>query len=290
MRSFGLAAFLCGLLCSSVFSVAGPQATSGNPDLDLGVQAYKNARYEEAIQHFRRAVDLDPTLLNARLYLATAYAQQYIPGVDTPDNNKFAEQAIGQYKAVLELDPKNINSVKGIAYLDLQMKQFDKAKEFYRKATELDPNDPEPYYSVAVIDWTQTYQPRMELRAKLDLKQLQPLIRSAECWQLRDANRELIDDGIVMLKKAIELRRDYDDAMAYMNLMYRERADIQCGDAKAYAADLKTADDWVDLTIATKRKPENSPCTISNGSAHSAGGYRRTVICAGSLETELPQK
>jgi len=291
MRSLRLAAFLSGVLCSSVFSVAGRQATSGSPDLDLGVQAYKNARYEEAIQHFRRAVDLDPTLLNARLYLATAYAQQYIPGVDTPDNNKFAEQAIGQYKAVLELDPKNINSVKGIAYLELQMKQFDKAKEFYRKATELDPNDPEPYYSVAAIDWTQTYQPRMELRAKLDLKQLQPLIRSAECWQLRDANRELVDDGIAMLKKAIELRRDYDDAMAYMNLMYRERADIQCGDAKAYAGDLKTADDWVDLTIATKkRKPENSPCTLSNGGAHSAGGDRRTVICVGSLETELPQK
>jgi tetratricopeptide (TPR) repeat protein len=291
MRSLRLVAFFSGLLCSSVFSVARPQATSGNPELDLGVQAYKNARYEEAIQHFKQAVDLDPTLLNARLYLATAYAQQYIPGADTPDNNKFAEQAIGQYKAVLERDPKNTNSVKGIAYLDLQMKQFDKAKEFYRKATELDPNDPEPYYSVAVIDWTQTYQPRMELRAKLDLKQLQPLIRSAECWQLRDANRELIDDGIVMLKKAIELRRDYDDAMAYMNLMYRERADIQCGDAKAYAADLKTADDWVDLTIATKkRKPENSPCTISNGGAHSAGGDRRTVICVGSLETELPQE
>jgi tetratricopeptide (TPR) repeat protein len=291
MRSLRLVAFLSGLLCSSVFSVAGPQATSGNPELDLGVLAYKNARYEEAIQHFKQAVDLDPTLLNARLYLATAYAQQYIPGADNPDNNKFAEQAIDQYKAVLERDPKNTNSVKGIAYLDLQMKQFDKAKEFYRKATELDPNDPEPYYSVAVIDWTQTYQPRRELRAKLDLKQLQPLIRSGECWELRDANRELIDDGIVMLKKAIELRRDYDDAMAYMNLMYRERADIQCGDAKAYAADLKTADDWVDLTIATKkRKPENSPCTLSNGAAHSAGGDRRTVICGGSLETALPQK
>src|ERR1700756_2146075 len=143
MRSLLLAAFFSGLLCSSVFSVAGPQATSGNPDLYLGVQAYKNARYEEAIQHFRQAVDLDPTLLNARLYLATAYAQQYIPGVDTPDNNKFAEQAIDQYKAVLNADPKNVNSVKGIAYLYLQMKRFDDAKTYYRKATELDPNDPE---------------------------------------------------------------------------------------------------------------------------------------------------
>ena len=80
------------------------------------------------------------------------------------------QNAIDQYKAVLERDPKNINSVKGIAYLYLQMKKFEDAKRYYRKAIELDPNDPEPYYSVAVIDWTQSYQPRMEERAKVGLK------------------------------------------------------------------------------------------------------------------------
>ena len=79
--------------------------------------------------------------------------------------------------------------------------------------------------------------------------------------------------------------------MAYMNLMYRERADIQCGDAKAYAADLKTADDWVDLTLGTKkRKAEKSPCTPSNEDAESASGHRRSVICGGSLETPVPQE
>src|ERR1700757_4200081 len=260
MRSLRLAAFLSGVLCSSVLSVAGRQATSGSPDLDLGVQAYKNERYEEAIQHFRRAVDLNPTLLNARLYLATAYAQQYIPGVDTPDNNKFAEQAIGQYKAVLELDPKNINSVKGIAYLDLQMKQFDKAKEFYRKATELDPNDPEPYYSVAVIDWTQTYQPRMEERAKLGLKPDEPLKDKKVCAMLKDKNTANIQDGIDNLSKALAIRPDYDDAMAYMNLMYRERADVTCDNPAERAADLKTADEWVDKTLAVKKaKAEKQP-------------------------------
>jgi hypothetical protein len=41
--------------------------------------------------------------------------------------------------------------------------------------------------------------------------------------------------------------------MAYMNLLYRERADIQCRDQKAYTADLKAADKWVDLTMATKK-------------------------------------
>ena len=73
--------------------------------LNKGVQAYKNAKYEDAIEHFKNAVDLDPSLINARLYLATAYAQQYIPGADSPDNNRYAEQAIEVFKQVLAQNP-----------------------------------------------------------------------------------------------------------------------------------------------------------------------------------------
>jgi len=46
---------------------------------------------------------------------------------------------------VLDQDPKNVNSIKGIAYLYLQMKKFEDAKTYYRKAIELAPNDPEAY-------------------------------------------------------------------------------------------------------------------------------------------------
>jgi tetratricopeptide (TPR) repeat protein len=142
----------------ALLSATGCNKLRARDQLNKGVQSYKNARYEEAIDHFQHAVSLDPSLLNARLYLATAYAQQYIPGADTEDNNRMGQQAIDEYKTVLERDPKNVNSVKGIAYLYLQMKKFEDAKQYYRKATELDPNDPEPYYSIAVIDWTQSYQ------------------------------------------------------------------------------------------------------------------------------------
>ena len=224
------------------------------------MQAYRNANYEVAIERFRKAVQQDPSLLTARLYLATAYAQQYIPGADTPDNNKMAEQAIDQYKEVLKRDPKNINSVKGIAYLYLQMKRFDDAKDYYRKATALDPNDPEPYYSVAVIDWTQSYQPRMEERAKLGLKPEEPLKDKKVCTALSAKNSGFIQDGIAALNKALQLRPDYDDAMAYMNLLYREKADLECSDPAARSADLKTADEWVDKTMATKKlKAEKQP-------------------------------
>ncbi|MBS1851288.1 MAG: tetratricopeptide repeat protein [Acidobacteria bacterium] len=230
--------------------------------LNKGVQSYKGAKYEEAIDHFQKAVALDPSLINARLYLATAYAQQYIPGVDAEDNNRMGNQAIEEYKSVLERDPSNINSVKGIAYLYLQMKKFDDAKTYYRKAGELDPNDPEVYYSVGVIDWTQSYQPRMEERAKLGLKPEEALKDKKVCGDLKSKNWGVVEDGISSLTKAIDLRPDYDDAMAYLNLMYREKADLECDNSAQRAADLKTADEWVDKTMATKKaKAEKQPGT-----------------------------
>src|SRR5437660_11362610 len=207
-------------IAAAMLSAAGCNKLGARDQLNKGVQSYKNSKYEEAIDHFQQAVSLDPGLLNARLYLATAFAQQYIPGADTPDNNKMAEQAIDQYKEVLKRDPKNINSVKGIAYLYLQMKRFDDAKAYYRKATELDPNDPEPYYSVAVIDWTQSYQPRMEERAKLGLKPDEPLKDKKVCAALKEKNASNIQEGIDNMKKEMDLRPDYDDAMEYMHLLY----------------------------------------------------------------------
>ncbi len=125
-------------------------------------------------------------------------------------------------------------------------------------ASELDPNDPEPYYSIGVIDWTACYQPRMEERAKLGMKPDEHLSASNKeqkkvCEQLKPKNEPYIQEGIDSLNKAIQLRPDYDDAMAYMNLMYREKADVECDDAAARTDDLKTADGWVDKTLAVKK-------------------------------------
>jgi tetratricopeptide (TPR) repeat protein len=252
LRLLALMAVALGLLIT-----AGCEKLRARDQLNKGVQSYKNAKFEEAIEHFKNAVALDPALLNARLYLATAYAQQYIPGADTEDNNRMGQQAIEEYKKVLDAKAsreQQINSIKGIAFLYLQMKKFPEAKQYYLKASETDPNDPEAYYSVAVIDWTQTYQPRQEERAKLGLKPDEPLKDKKVCAALREKNLNAVEDGITMLSKALELRPDYDDAMAYLNLMYRERADIQCDDAAARAADLKTADEWVDKTMAVKKE------------------------------------
>jgi hypothetical protein len=83
------------------------------------------------------------------------------------------------------------------------------------------------------------------------MKPSDSLIHNPACWQLKSQNEAVVRDGIEQLTEAIKLRPDYNDAMAYKNPMFRERADIQCGDSNAHKADLNAADHWVDLTMET---------------------------------------
>ena len=247
---------LVGLLACLALSATGCDKLRARDQLNKGVQAYKNGHFEEAIDHFNRSVSLDPDLGVARLYLATAYTGQFVPNVDTPDNIHSAEQAIEQYQKVLESNPSKINRVtalKGIAMLYFNMRKFDQAKVFQRKVLAEDPNDADAYYSIGVIDWTKAYFPRQEERAKLGLKPDAPLNDAKVCEDVRTKNVDLVKEGIDMLNQAIKLRQDYDDAMAYLNLMYREKADIECGDPVQRTVDLKSADGYVEQAMGIKK-------------------------------------
>jgi tetratricopeptide (TPR) repeat protein len=251
-----LRAFLMVLAAAMLVLCVGCNKLKARDQLNKGVQAYKGGKFEEAIGHFNNAVNLDPDLGVARLYLATAYVGQFVPGVDSTENNRNAQLAIEQYQKVIDQNPTvqtKVTALKGIASLYFNMKKFDDAKDFHKKILEIDPNDPETYYSIGVIDWSQAYAPRMAARNSLGLKPDDPWKNPKDCDDIRTKNQAVVDNGIEMLQQAIKLRKDYDDAMAYLNLMYREKSDIECTDPLQRQMDLKTADDWVDKTMATKR-------------------------------------
>lgn len=248
-RLGGAAALVIGVFLVS----SGCQKLKARDELNKGVSSYKAAKYPQAVEFFKRAVDLDPTLLNARLYLATAYANQYVPGSESDENLQIGEQAIAEFQKVLDVDPGNLGSISGIASLYFQMKRWDEAKEFYKKQIALDSSNPEPYYSVGVINWTQTYQPRMVVRTRLNLKTDEPIKDAKERQALAERNRPLIEEGMQMLNQAMQLRENYDDAMAYLNLLYRELADIEETPAAREGA-LKTADMWMDKALEIKKQ------------------------------------
>src|ERR1700686_3249766 len=104
----------------ALFSSVGCDKLRARDQLNKGVEAYKNNHYEQAIDHFQQAVRLDPGLINARMYLATAFVSKYIPGVDFPDNLRTAQQATDEYQRVIDANPARSQKVKripGIAYL-----------------------------------------------------------------------------------------------------------------------------------------------------------------------------
>src|SRR5215471_15692007 len=156
-------------VAAALLSTTGCSKLLARDKLNKGVQAYKAAKYEKSIEYFKDAVRLDSDLKVAKLYLATAYMQQYVPGVDTPDNNANAQQAIEQYSEVLKNDSKNITALKGIASLYMNMKRFNDSADYYKRAIDADPNDPEAYYSVGVIDWTAAYKDTADRKNKAGL-------------------------------------------------------------------------------------------------------------------------
>ena len=237
-----------------LFSLTGCEKLKARDHLNKGVQAFKNAKYQDAIEHFKEAVKLDPTLTTSRLYLATAYMSQYIPGADSPDNNQMANAAFDQFHKVLDQDPRNEVAIASIAMLLFQQKKMDEAEQWNKKLISINPKNKEAQYTLGVIAWTKTFQPRMELRAKLGMKPEDPgPIKDAKAREeLRGKNLPIVEEGIQHLQKALEIDKEYDDAMAYMNLLLRERADL--ADSKElYQADTNAADDCVQKTLEVKK-------------------------------------
>src|SRR5579872_3330798 len=92
---------LAGIGCL-IFLSTGCNKLRSRDALNHGVQAYKGAHYSEAVDYFKTAVQLDPENSVPRLYLATAYMSQYIPGAVSPENVQLADEAKSNFEKVLE--------------------------------------------------------------------------------------------------------------------------------------------------------------------------------------------
>ena len=235
-------------------------STSCNPlraryQLNKGVQAFTNAQYPEAVERFKTACELDPGFAAARLYLATAYMQQYIPGADSPENNKMAQAAQDNFLKVLEQEPKNTLALQSIASLKLNQKKWDEAEQWFQKVVAVEPNNADAYYSMGFIAWSKWYPEYGKARAAAGMKQEDPgPIKDKKIKEeLKQKWSPVIDNGLAALDKALQINPMYADAMAYENLLVREKADLS--DSKEdYDKQTKIADGWVDKALDTKKK------------------------------------
>jgi len=240
-----------GLLALSAVSC---QKLQARDNLNKGVQAFRAQKYDSAIDHFKKAIELDPELTNAELYLATAYAQQFVPGSTSEENQKDAVMAVETFQKVLIKDPTNTTAMAGIASIYQNNNQYDKAREAYMKNAEMDPQKYIPFYAVGSVDWI--------------------IVHNTDSKLSPEEQTKLVDEGLSYLDKSFALNSDYEDTLWYQNLLLREKARLAKDQAKLikdknqqkdmlakYDEYIAKADEWADKALGVRKKNAEKTAT-----------------------------
>src|SRR6195256_2156555 len=101
------------------------------------------------------------------------------------------------------------------------------------KYAQMDSNNPVPYYAIGSLDWLIVY----------DKNNPPP----------EQEQGKGIDEGLANLDKALALNPDYDDAMTYKNLLYREKARLASNEEEKKKL-TDQADEWFNKALETRKK------------------------------------
>lgn len=215
--------------------------------LNKGVRAFTEQKYDQASTYFEEAIRLDPSFKIPRTYLATTYTSQFVPGSPDPKSQEMAQKAIQTFMGVLDLDKQNpdINSMVSIASLYYQLKDSEQSKAWCRKILEVDPNNAEALYRIAVIDFDDSLN-----KTGLQGENVEFLNSEEKTKALED-----IQEGLTALDQALKIRPDYFDAMEYQNLLWREKAKFE-KDEKVKNELLRQADMVAQKALALRLKAQ----------------------------------
>jgi tetratricopeptide (TPR) repeat protein len=202
-----------------------------------GNQYYNAKRFDEAVDSYKKVIELDPTYKEALFNLGLAYVQLYQPGSTHEKDIGYSQGAIKAFKDYLALEPtsekvknylieicqksgnneeaiafftsehernpSDVRTIALIANLYTKSNDIDKAIEWLQKRIDLEPTNPEAYYTMGVNCWARSYN-HMDLSVEDRFK--------------------ILDKGIAALDKALELKNEYFEAYAYKNLILRQKA------------------------------------------------------------------
>lgn len=280
-RTTGLDMFPRRLSLLLVLAVCAPvlvgcQKIDARIKLKAGNQYYLNEDYKHALEEFQAGLKQDPTATFAWRSVALSGLAMYRPGVRTVENDKYAEIALDGFRKYLKDYPKDAKAreflittlISSERYEDALKELKDEAarnpgntevngaivatyaksgrlKEAYEWA--LRKPDPTVLYSIGVSAWDKAYR--------------DPMMDSA-------SRGAVVDMGLEATKRAIDMKADYFEAMAYYNLLFREKAKLELDETKK-AQWIAQADVWRErakaLIEAAKKKEEAAAKAAAKG-------------------------
>jgi len=219
-------------------------------------QAYEKEDYRTALEHYKKARDIDSEFADLDRMIGYSQIGLYIPDDKTPANEAHADaaiqelskylkkkpedriardalinmylnanrtsQAIDYFRSYLTDHPADLEAVKSIATLYAKQGDFNESLNWYEKITLLDSKNPESFYIYGVVCYEKVAKnPPADLTEKM----------------------AIIEKGKGALQHAIDLKPDYFESMAYLNLLWRQQALLDAAtDPVKAQADVAQAD------------------------------------------------
>jgi tetratricopeptide (TPR) repeat protein len=247
---------LFGALTLSFF-LFGCEKIKARSEIKQANEAYEHEDYTTALARYTTARQIDPSFPDLDRMIGYSQIGLYVPDDKSPKNEAHADaaiieltkylkkrpddriardalinmylnanrtsQAIDYFRNYLNQHPADLEAVKSIATLYAKQGDFNESLNWYQKITLLDSKNPESYYIYGVVCYEKVAKnPPQDDNEKM----------------------AIIEKGKNALQHAIDMRTDYFEAMAYLNLLWRQQAllDAKTDPAKAQQ-DVKNADE-----------------------------------------------
>lgn len=262
-------------LSLSLSMLAGCSKIQARMEIRDANDAYSREDYPAALQHYRKAEEIDPSFAELDRMIGYSLIGMYVPEDKSPQNVKNADQAmvklrqyltkrpddriarealinlylnaeritdaINYFRDWLKTHPADLEAVRSIATLYAKQGNFNESLNWYEKITVLDARNPESFYIYGVVCYEKVAKnPPADMNERLTI----------------------INKGKAALERAIALKQDYFEAMVYLSLLYRQQAPIETDPAKQQQL-VAEANRIRDEAIAIVRKKKAEAATAA---------------------------
>jgi TonB family protein len=191
---------------------------------------------------------------------------------EMPESRAIPEQDVA---AKLQQDPNNISLLLSMATMKLadagplrdqdeRAAAFDEAQSYFERVVSLDSQNITALYNLGVIGWMRVFPALQTARAQLamDPETPGPLRDRGVRTVLNGKYARALNDSVADLERVLAIDPQSNESMAYLNLVYRAKADLE-DTVEASKADTATADRWVQKALQTAQEKEAAGIPIN---------------------------
>lgn len=249
-------------------------------ELKKGNSLYQQEQYSAALVEYQKGLELDPDDTFAWRSVGLSALALYRPGDDSPKNLEYGRIAADAFQKYLKKEnPEDAKVQDYMMSILVSSKQYQQALSFVDQLQQQHPNeanDPKwNKYRVNVLIQAGRLPDAEQLALKTPGPEQPVSLYSigVEAWHKVynvntidfAAKQQLVELGLRSLRKAVDLKPDYFDAMFYLGLELREKAKLET-DGNARTADVNEAEIWLKKGLELRKKAQPAaPKTAAQG-------------------------